>query len=229
MLGKYRNSIMSIDEKLENVKACIPEYVQLIAISKTRPASDIMKAYKSGQRLFGENKALEMEDKQFQLPKDIQWHFVGHLQTNKVRYIAPFVSLIHSVDSLKLLMEIDKEARRNHRVIDCLLEFHIAAEESKFGLTMDKVESMFTVPVFHVLDHVRICGVMGMATFSKDEQLIRSEFRSLKGYFDTLKQRYYPNSDHFCEISMGMTNDYRIAIEEGSTMVRVGTAIFGKR
>jgi len=220
---------MSIGQNLKELQAIIPEHVQLIAVSKTKPVADILEAYQAGQRVFGENKAQEMAAKHPQLPADIQWHFIGHLQTNKVKYIAPFVSLIHSVDSLKLLQEIDKEAQKNQRVIDCLLEFHIATEESKFGFDMAEAGAMLASPVFQTLNHIRLCGVMGMASFTENDALIHQEFQSLKRYFDTLKKEYFSSDDAFAEVSMGMSGDYSIAIGEGSTMVRVGTAIFGKR
>lgn len=220
---------MNIKENIKKVLSALPENVQLVAVSKTKPIELLQEAYTAGQRIFGENKAQEMAVKQQQLPEDIQWHFIGHLQTNKVKYIASFVSLIHAVDSMKLLKEINKQARKNDRVIDCLLEFHIAEEESKFGLSLEDAEAILTSDQFKELDKVRVCGVMGMATYTEDAQQIRSEFRSLKNTFDKLKQKYFADKDYFKEVSMGMSGDYPIAVEEGATLVRVGSAIFGAR
>ncbi len=219
----------SIKENLELLKAKIPEGVRLVAVSKTKSVKDIQEAYDGGHFIFGENKAQELKDKQPDLPADIQWHFIGHMQTNKVKYIAPFVSLIHSVDSLKVLKEINKQAKKQQRVIPCLLQFHIASEESKFGFDWDEVTSMLNSEAYAGFDHVRIDGVMGMATFTEDMEQVRREFRQLKHYFDRLKNEYFTNSAGFKEISMGMTNDFPVAIEEGSTMIRVGSAIFGER
>lgn len=217
-----------IKENLNNVRSTIPENVTLIAVSKTKPVSDLQEAYDAGQRIFGENKALEMRDKYQELPKDIQWHFIGHLQTNKIKYIAPFVTLIHSIDSASLLEAVNKEAAKNNRVIDCLLQFHIAQEETKFGLDMEEAKTMIESDNFKKLNNVRIVGVMGMATFTDDENQVRNEFKTLKNIFDTLKENYFKD-DSFKEISMGMSDDYPIAIEEGATMVRVGSKIFGAR
>ncbi len=217
-----------IKENLNNVRSTIPENVTLIAVSKTKPVSDLQEAYDAGQRIFGENKALEMRDKYQELPKDIQWHFIGHLQTNKIKYIAPFVTLIHSIDSTSLLEAVNKEAAKNNRVIDCLLQFHIAQEETKFGLDMEEAKTMIESDNFKNLNNVRIVGVMGMATFTDDENQVRNEFKTLKNIFDTLKENYFKD-DSFKEISMGMSDDYPIAIEEGATMVRVGSKIFGAR
>ncbi len=182
-----------------------------------------------GREFESENKAQEMNQKHQQLPNDIQWHFIGHLQTNKVKYIIPFVSLIHSVDSLKLLEEIDRLAQKNDRIVDCLLQFHIANEETKFGFSYREVEEMLESNAYKSCKHIRLCGVMGMATFTEDQNKVRSEFKTLKSYFLRLKEDYFPQADYFKEISMGMTDDYPIAIEEGSTMVRIGSAIFGSR
>lgn len=203
--------------------------VTLVAVSKTKPAEDIMKLYQSGQRIFGENKVQEMVSKYEVLPKDIQWHQIGHLQKNKVKYIAPFVAMIHAVDSFELLKVINKEAAKNSRTIDVLLQFHIATEETKFGLNKDEAFQLLTVLEKEPLPNVRICGVMGMASFTEDTNLIRSEFRSLKEIFTYLKSRFFMENPFFKEISMGMSGDYKIAIEEGSTMVRIGSAIFGDR
>ena len=217
-----------IKENLNNVRTTIPENVTLIAVSKTKPVSDLQEAYDAGQRIFGENKALEMRDKHQELPKDIKWHFIGHLQTNKIKYIVPFVTLIHSIDSASLLEAVNKEAVKNNRVIDCLLQFHIAQEETKFGLDMEEAKTMIESENFKKLNNVRIVGVMGMATFTDDVNQVRNEFKTLKNIFDTLKENYFKD-DSFKEISMGMSDDYLIAIEEGATMVRVGSKIFGAR
>lgn len=216
-------------EKLLELQKEIPDGVQLIAVSKFKPANDVQLAYDLGQRHFGENHALEMKQKHEDLPKDIQWHFIGHLQTNKIKYIIPFVHLIHSIDSFKLLQEVDRQALKYDREVDCLLQFHIATEESKFGFSLDECESMLQGPEFSMLKNVRICGVMGMASLTDDQQQIRQEFHRLHEIFDLLKSKYFVANDYFKEISMGMTSDYQIAIEEGSTMVRIGSAIFGAR
>lgn len=218
-----------IQENLNNVRATVPSNVTLIAVSKTKPISDLQEAYDAGQRIFGENKALEMRDKYQELPKDIQWHFIGHLQTNKIKYIAPFVTLIHAVDSLSLLEAVNKEAAKNNRIIDCLLQFHIAQEETKFGLDIEEAKSLLESEIYKNLKNIRICGVMGMATFTEDVVQVRNEFKNLKNIFETLKENYFKGNDSFKEISMGMSDDYPIAIEEGTTMVRVGSKIFGAR
>lgn len=218
-----------ISERLHEIVHSLPEHVTLIAVSKTKPVSALLEAYNAGQRHFGENKVQEMMDKYPQLPKDIHWHLIGHLQTNKVKYIAPFVSLIHSVDSLKLLQEINKQAAKHSRVIDCLLQFHIAMEETKFGLDLEEAGALLDSEEFRNLHNVRIIGVMGMASFSEDEQLLRKEFGELRSIFDKLKNTWFAQENSFSVISMGMSGDYKIAIEEGSTMVRVGSSIFGSR
>jgi pyridoxal phosphate enzyme (YggS family) len=218
-----------IKENLNIVKASVPSNVTLIAVSKTKPVSDLQEAYDAGQRIFGENKALEMRDKHQVLPNDIQWHFIGHLQTNKIKYIAPFVTLIHAIDSLSLLEAVNTEAAKNNRVIDCLLQFHIAQEETKFGLDMEEAKSMLESESYKNLNNINICGVMGMATFTDNAAQVRDEFKNLKNIFETLKENYFKENDSFKEISMGMSDDYPIAIEEGATMVRVGSKIFGAR
>ena len=218
-----------IKENLNIVRATVPSNVTLIAVSKTKPVSDLQEAYEAGQRIFGENKALEMRDKHQALPTDIQWHFIGHLQTNKIKYIAPFVTLIHAIDSLSLLEAVNKEAAQNNRVIDCLLQFHIAQEETKFGLDIDEAKLLLESESFKNLKNINICGVMGMATFTDDAAQVRNEFKNLKNIFETLKENYFKDNDSFKEISMGMSDDYPIAIEEGATMVRVGSKIFGAR
>jgi hypothetical protein len=216
-------------EKYNEIKNNLPDHVQLIAVSKFKPATDIQMLYDEGQRAFGENKAQEMKAKHEVLPKDIHWHFIGHLQTNKVKYIAPFVTLIHSIDSEALLQEVDKQAVKYDRVIPCLIQFHIAKEDTKFGFSLGECETMLQGEVFQNLHHVKICGVMGMATFTEDMERVRKEFQKLHSIFNTLKEKYFPNNPDFKEISMGMTDDYPIAIEEGSTLIRIGSAIFGPR
>ncbi len=203
--------------------------VKLIAISKTKPVEAIQNYYDIGQRIFGENRAREMQSKHDFLPKDIEWHMVGHMQTNKVKYIAPFVSLIHSIDSLNLLIEVDKRAKQNNRSIDVLLQMHIAKEENKFGFTLEEVKELFDNKRFVALTNIRVRGLMGMATFTNDQDQIRKEFRLLSTYFQDLKTSYFSTQDSFSERSMGMSGDYKIAIEEGSTMVRIGSLLFGKR
>ena len=203
--------------------------VTLVAVSKTHPPERIMEIYRQGQRIFGENRAQEMLEKHAALPADIEWHLIGHLQTNKVKYIAPFVRMIHSADSLKLLQEIDKQALKCGRVIDCLLQFHIAAEDTKYGFGKQEAFDMLAGPDFSRLKNIRICGIMGMATFTDDESQVRREFRALKTIFDELKSRFFSVAPHFREISMGMSGDWRLAVEEGSTMVRIGSLIFGNR
>jgi pyridoxal phosphate enzyme (YggS family) len=220
---------MSVSENLRDLKRKIPSNVRLVAVSKTKPLTDIMEAYDAGQRVFGENKAQDLISKQPELPDDIEWHFIGHLQSNKVKYLAPFVAMIESVDSLKLLKEINKQAVKHERTIKCLLQFHIASEESKFGLDTGEAEALLLSEAYRSMQNIRICGVMGMATFTTDEEILRKEFSTLKKLFDTLKEKHFKNDDFFREISMGMSGDYMIAIEEGSTIVRVGTAIFGAR
>lgn len=220
---------MSISSILSSIKTDLPDHVRLVAVSKFHPVEMIEEAYHAGQRIFGENHVQEMTQKHELLPKDIEWHFIGHLQTNKVKYIAPFVSLIHSVDSFKLLKEINKQAEKSQRVISCLLQIHIAQEETKFGFSFDECRTMLQEEGWKTLTHVQLCGVMGMATFTDDIQEVRNEFRSLKKFFDEIKENYFSHNDAFREISMGMTDDYPIAIEEGSTLIRIGTKIFGER
>ena len=205
-----------------------PTHTQLIAVSKTKPNEAILELYEKGQRAFGENYVQELVDKNDALPNDIQWHFIGHLQSNKVKYIAPFVSWIHSVDSIKLLQEVDKQAFKNDRIIKCLLQFHIAEEESKFGFDTQGLAEIDFETILS-LKNVEICGVMGMATFTNDKLQVQREFKVLKGVFDTLKSNYFRDKPNFKEISMGMSDDYKLAIEEGSTMVRIGSLLFGKR
>ena len=218
-----------IKENLVNIKNSIPSHVTLVAVSKTKPNELIQEAYSSGQRIFGENKAQELKNKAEVLPKDIEWHFIGHLQSNKVKYIAPYASLVHSIDSLKLLKEVNKQALKNKRIIDCLLQFHIATEESKFGLSLEEAAELLTSNEFSSLKNIRVVGVMGMASFINSEEQVRSEFARLKQIFIELKNSFFKQSKIFKTISMGMSGDYKLAIEEGSTMVRVGSAIFGIR
>lgn len=220
---------MSISQNLKNILATIPLGVKLIAVSKTKPNEAIIEAYQSGQRVFGENKAQELAAKQKDLPSDIEWHMIGHMQSNKVKYIAPFVTLIHSIDSLSLLQEINKQALKNNRIIGVLLQFHIAEEESKFGFSMEEVEALLNSDEYKMLQNIEVCGVMGMATFTEDQEQIRKEFKQLKSYFTQLKSAHFNKKERFKEISMGMSGDYLIAIQEGSTMVRVGSSIFGGR
>ncbi|MDX1913574.1 MAG: YggS family pyridoxal phosphate-dependent enzyme [Saprospiraceae bacterium] len=214
----------------ELLKELAAKNARLIAVSKTHPAARILKLYENeGLRDFGENRPQEMLEKYQALPADIAWHMIGHLQTNKVKYIAAFVAMIHSVDSLRLLQEIDKQALKNGRIIDCLLQFHIAAEETKFGLDEPEANALLESPEYAALQNIRLCGVMGMATFTNDHARVRSEFRQLKQNFDRIKNRYFSHAPHFREISMGMSGDWQIALEEGSTMLRIGSLIFGER
>lgn len=221
---------MSIADKILKYKSEIEsDGVKLVAVSKNHPAEAVKEAYDAGQRVFGENLVQEMVDKQAQLPPDIEWHLIGHLQTNKVKYIAPFVKLIESVDSLKLLKEIDKQAAKNNRVIDCLLQIYIADEDTKFGLQFDEAVELLRADEFAELKHVRIIGLMGIATNNATEKQTQVEFNELKVLFDGLKMSFFRKDNYFKEISMGMSADYKLAIEEGSTMVRIGSNIFGKR
>lgn len=216
----------SIAENLDRIKVSLPSKVTLVAVSKTKPHSDVLEAYKAGQRVFGENKVQELCDKYEALPKDIQWHMIGHLQRNKVKYIVPFVDLIHGVDSERLLREINKQAAKINRKVNCLLQFHIASEESKFGFSIDEVNQLISNNILAELEFVNICGVMGMATNTDDNNKVASEFRQLKNTFNELNEVF---DESFQTISMGMSGDYPLAIENGSNMVRVGSSIFGKR
>jgi pyridoxal phosphate enzyme (YggS family) len=204
-------------------------HASLVAVSKTKPVSDILELYHLGHRDFAENYVQELVDKQPQLPADLRWHFIGHLQSNKVKYIAPFVHLIHGVDSFKLLKEIDKQASRFNRRIKCLLQLHIAEEETKFGLSEEELDELLTQFIRHPLLHVEICGLMAMASFTTDTDKVRLEFRKVKSIFDAARKKHFPANDSFREISMGMSGDFRIALAEGSTMIRVGSLIFGER
>ncbi|WP_214070749.1 YggS family pyridoxal phosphate-dependent enzyme [Mucilaginibacter sp. dw_454] len=221
---------MSIADNIKTLKTqTVPKKVSLVAVSKTKSVAEIQEAYDAGQRLFGENMVQEMVEKQEQLPKDIQWHQIGHLQTNKVKYIAPFISMIESVDSIKLLQEINKQALKNNRVIDCLLQIYIADEETKFGLGFDEAIELLRSDEFAELKNVKIRGLMGIATNTDMEKQIRDEFQELKVFFEGLKQSFFRKEESFNVISMGMSADYELAIEEGSTMIRVGSTIFGGR
>ena len=218
-----------IKDALHTIQQQIPESVTLVAVSKTKPNALIQEAYDAGQRVFGENKALELAEKHDRLPKDIEWHFIGHLQSNKVKYIAPFVHLIHSVDSLKVLNKINTEAVKHQRIIRVLLQFHIAQEDSKFGFSLESANAILQSESFQTLNNIEIVGVMGMATFTNDTQVVKQEFKNLKSIFDQLKNTHFKTAQNFSEISMGMSGDFNLAIEEGSTMVRVGSSIFGSR
>ena len=219
---------MSIKNNLLEIKATLPEHVKLVAVSKTKPVKDLMEAYDEGQRIFGENKIQEMEDKFNEMPKDIQWHMIGHVQTNKVKFMAPFVSLIHGVDSFKLLKEIDKQALKNNRVIDCLLQMHIAEEETKFGLDLEELEEILNQIKDEKFKNIKVIGLMGMATFTENQDQIKKEFLQLKSIFNTHKSLKTENFQ-LTTLSMGMSGDYQLAIECGSTMVRIGSSIFGTR
>ncbi len=212
------------------LKATLDQHnVTLVAVSKTYPPERIMAEYEKGQRIFGENRVQELTAKYEALPKDIQWHQIGHLQRNKIKYIASFVHLIHAVDSFELLQEIDRQAAKYERIIDCLLQFHIAKEDTKFGFSEEEAVALLEQQPWLHLQHVRICGVMGMATYTDDETVVRQEFRQLKKIFEHLRQRFFADAPSFKEISMGMSGDWHIAVEEGSTMVRIGSLIFGSR
>jgi len=219
---------MSIAENLQEIKSSLGD-CKLIAVSKTKPKEDLMEAYEAGQRALGENKVQELCDKAEDLPKDIEWHMIGHLQRNKVKYIVPFVHLIHSVDSVRLLKEINKQGKKIDRVIPVLLQMHIAEEESKFGLDEKELDELLSSDAFKEMEHIEVKGLMGMATFTDDEDKIRREFKSLKKTFDKISKQYNDDKLNLHELSMGMSGDYQIAIEEGSTMVRIGSKIFGER
>lgn len=216
---------MNIKENLQNIQSTLPKHVTLVAVSKTKPISDLMEAYNAGQRIFGENKIQEMADKFAEMPKDIEWHMIGHVQRNKVKYMAEFVNLIHGVDSLKLLKEIEKQAKKYDRVINCLLQIKIAEEDSKFGMSANDAYALLQSDEFSKFQHIAITGVMGMATFTDNIQQVENEFKFLKSTFDNLKTL----NSNLQTISMGMSGDYQLAIECGSTMVRVGSSIFGSR
>jgi PLP dependent protein len=214
---------MGIKDNLSRIKNELPSHVILVAVSKTKPNEAILEAYDAGQRDFGENYVQELTDKHEQLPKDIRWHFIGHLQSNKVKYIAPFVHLIHGIDSLKLLQEVNKQAAKHNRVINCLLQIYIAQEETKFGLSFEECEALLNSPEYKQLQNVKVLGFMAMASNTENQEEIRKEFHSLKEFYDTVP------GFGFRVLSIGMSSDYKIAIEEGSTMIRVGSLIFGER
>ena len=220
---------MSIAQNLLKIKSTLPSTVTLVAVSKTKPISDLMEAYDAGQRIFGENKIQEMAEKWEAMPKDIQWHMIGHVQTNKVKFMAQFVSLIHGVDSLKLLEEINKQAKKNNRIIDCLLQIHIAEEETKFGLDEKELNEILASTTFQEMKNIRIVGLMGMATFTDNQNQIKKEFAHLKSIFDYLVNQPRTQNLEPKTLSMGMSGDYQLAIECGSTMVRIGSSIFGGR
>jgi pyridoxal phosphate enzyme (YggS family) len=221
---------VTVKENLKELKATLAEEgVELVAISKQKPVAMIREAYEAGHRKFGENRAQELLPKKEELPDDIEWHMVGHLQRNKVKKIAPFIDVIQSLDSLRLAREVNKRANNESRVIDCYLQVHIAQEESKYGFSYEEVESLLEEGELQGFDHIRICGLMGMATFTDDTEQVRQEFKELKQFFDKLKKNYFSNQTHFKQLSMGMTSDWQVAVEEGSTMVRIGRLIFGER
>lgn len=218
-----------IAENLKQVLADLPQGVRLVAVSKFHPNEAIEEAYRAGQRIFGESKVQEMTAKHESLPQDIEWHFIGHLQTNKVKYIVPYVTLIHGIDSYKLLAEVDRQAAKAGRVVNCLLQLHIAQEETKFGFSFEECEEMLAAGEWKGLAHVRICGLMGMASNTDDVEQIRREFGSLGTFFAQVKQRWFAHDEAFKELSMGMSHDYPEAVSAGSTLVRVGSKIFGER
>lgn len=221
--------MFDVKGNLHNVLDTLPGHVRLVAISKYHPAEYIMAAYEEGQRVFGESHEQELRAKHEALPGDIEWHFIGHLQTNKVKYIVPYISMIEAVDSMKLLREIDKQAAKCGRIVKVLLELHIAEEETKYGLTLDDCRALLAAGEWKELEHVRICGLMMMASYTDDEGQIRNEMMTAANFFDEVKQTYFADDDHFCERSWGMSHDYKIAVECQSTMIRVGTSIFGPR
>lgn len=229
MTLKEKNVISDIQANLQYVLSSIPKEVRLVAVSKFHPEEAINEAYESGQRIFGESKVQEMTRKHEVLPQDIEWHFIGHLQTNKVKYIAPYVSLIHSIDSFKLLSEINRQGEKNGRIICGLLQMHVAREETKFGFSLDECRQMLAAEEWKKLTHVRICGIMGMASNTDNENQVREEFKTLHDFFLEIQQKHFSTDESFKELSMGMSHDYPWAIEEGATLIRVGSLIFGDR
>ena len=228
-LSLEKQGIMNhIIQNINKLRLQIPSHVKIVAVSKTKTVSEIREAIEAGQLCFGENKVQELTSKHEQIP-EAQWHLIGHLQTNKVKYVAPFVQMIQSVDSLRVLEEIDRQAGKCNRVIDCLLQIHIAREESKFGFSEQEIIELLNSGVRQNLKHVRICGLMGIATFTDDMDVVRKEFRGLVNFYQRVRKEYFPEDTSFCELSMGMSDDYQVAIEEGATMVRIGSLIFGKR
>ena len=220
---------MSIASQIHSISSTLPEGVRLVAVTKTQPSEVIMEAYKAGQRLFGENRPQELAQKVTQLPNDIEWHFIGHLQTNKVKMVVGKAHLIHAVDSERLLAAIEKEAARQAIIAPCLLQVHIAQEEAKFGFSPEELCDFLQSGILAAISHVRIVGLMGMASFTENHEQVRREFRLLKQLFDRIKNTHFSSDKHFCELSMGMSGDYHIAIEEGATLVRIGATIFGSR
>lgn len=220
---------MSIQENIRQIRSTLPAGVRLVAVSKYHPAEAVRAAYEAGQRVFGESRVQELEEKHTLLPADIEWHFIGHLQTNKVKYIAPYVSLIHGVDTYKLLCEIDRQGRRVGRVIPCLLQLHVAQEETKFGFTPDECLALLSAGEWRNLEHVSLRGLMGMASNTDDTEQVRREFATLARVFSQVRENFFPDREEFCELSMGMSDDYPLAIEAGSTLVRIGSRIFGER
>lgn len=218
-----------IRQNIEQIRKTIPSHVKLIAVSKTKPVSAVLEAMNTGQNAFGENKVQELVTKATEINRTLEWHMIGHLQTNKVKQLLPHVHLIHSVESLKLAQEINKEASKIGKIIPCLLQIHIAKEETKFGFSAEELQAMLQMPDFRSLKNIEIHGLMGMATFTDDMNTVRKEFASLRKLFDTIKTDFFNNQPFFKELSMGMSDDYRIAIDEGSTMVRIGSLIFGER
>ena len=218
-----------IAKRIEEIKKELPDGVKLIAVSKYHPVEAITEAYDAGQRIFGESKAQEMTSKHAILPNDIEWHFIGHLQTNKIKYIVPYVALIHGIDSYKLLAEVNKQAQKVGRIVNCLLQLHVAQEESKFGFTPEECRTMLNANEWQNLTHVRICGIMGMATNTEDIEQIKKEFCLLKEFFEEAKCKWFATNETFCELSMGMSDDYQEAIKSGSTLIRIGSKIFGER
>jgi len=220
---------MSIQQNIEEIRKHIPANVKLVCVSKFHPSETLMEAYKCGERVFGESKVQELCGKQETLPNDILWHFIGHLQSNKIKFIVPFVELIHGVDSYKLLEEINKQAIKAGRTVNCLLQIHIAKEETKFGFSAEELMETLLDGKWKELSGINICGLMGMATYTENREQIRNEFKGLKALLDQAKEQYFTNKPSFCELSMGMSDDYQLAIEEGSTLVRIGSSIFGHR
>ncbi len=220
---------MSITQNITNIRTHIPSNVRLVCVSKFHPHESIIEAYQAGERIFGESKVQELCEKYESLPKDIDWHFIGHLQTNKIRFIVPFVSLIHGVDSVKLLEEINKQAIKEAKIVNCLLQVHIAQEETKFGFSESELLEYLSIGKWKDLENIRICGLMGMATFTDNREQIQKEFSGLKTLFDKVKLSFFDTSNYFTELSMGMSDDFRLAIAQGSTLVRVGSSIFGQR
>lgn len=220
---------MSVAQNIQEIRKNIPANVSLVCVSKFHPENAILEAYNCGERIFGESRVQELQAKQTKLPADIQWHFIGHLQSNKIKLILPTVSLIHGVDSSNLLKEINSRALKAGRVVSCLLQVHIAREETKFGFSIEEIHQMLSGIEFGSLENVQINGLMGMATLTDDKEQIRAEFRTLRQLYDELKREYFQNNENFLELSMGMSDDYQIAIDEGSTMVRIGSSIFGMR